>query len=181
MIDAQAIVDHVRSMGAIQRFRCLGHLDSPRAKRRRIRVYHHDSASILRISMISFQIQGLEKQWNFPWKSPSLNSPQNSRLGHVQGGADTRQRRPFKLARRLPKSLIRPLLRKGHLLPQVGEGSARRHARFHRGLYATAVAPRAPRITTNQGGVRQNTRSKKARTPSPKSAALKIALVQTGV
>ena len=45
----------------------------------------------------------------------------------------------------------------------------------------SAVAPSAPRITTNQGGTRQNTRSRKARTPSPKSAGAKIALVQTGV
>ena len=43
------------------------------------------------------------------------------------------------------------------------------------------MAPSTPRITTNQGGVRQNARSMKARTPSPKSAELKIALVQTGV
>jgi hypothetical protein len=46
---------------------------------------------------------------------------------------------------------------------------------------ASAVAPSAPRITTNQGGARQNTRNKKARTPTPKSAGEKIALVQTGV
>jgi hypothetical protein len=45
---------------------------------------------------------------------------------------------------------------------------------------ATALAPRAPRITTSQGGTAQKVSVRKATTPIAKSCGAKIALVQTG-
>jgi Protein of unknown function (DUF433) len=45
---------------------------------------------------------------------------------------------------------------------------------------AMALAPRAPRITTSQGGTDQKVSSRKATVPIAKSCGAKIALVQTG-
>jgi hypothetical protein len=46
---------------------------------------------------------------------------------------------------------------------------------------AIAVAAIALRMTTNQGGIRQNTSRRKASTASPNTAGAKIALIQTGL
>ena len=64
-----------------------------------------------------------------------------------------------------------------------GEPAARPEQQGSRLFYAsleTAAAATAPRMTTIQGGTRQTVSSRKAVAASPKSAADRTPLVQTG-